>query len=687
MPRAHELLEGLDPSQRAAVTNPRGPLAVIGGPGSGKTRVLTTRIAWRAATGDAAPSRTLVVTFSRRGAKGFARQLQRAGLAGSRPTVTTLVAFAALTLQRAWREAGEAPPWLEARPARLLAPLVGAHRGPLPSVDVVASEVAWAKARGVPPDAYASFALRASRLPAFGEQTLASVADVYRAYEAKKARHRVLDVDDLIPALTARLAVDRRLAARLQWHHRHLYVDEFQDVGLAAFRLVEALAGAGLGDTPVQPDLTVAGDPDQAVYGSAGGDRRLLLRLGQALPGTATVLLTTTHRTPRGALAAARGVLTGGATGRTPTSAGAARPAAAGGDVEAIGHGSSADEAAAVAEALRGAHRSGYRWSDLAVLGRTSRRLKAVAAACAAAGVPIRSGRGFLERSEVTAAIDTLLRLRPPTAPADDCRSVLHQLAAEAAGRPGLGAAGPSALQTLAALADEYANGIGGTLGGFLTWLDVTVRAQGGEPAEEGDAVDLLTFHQAKGLEWDIVHVVGFEEGTVPRRSVVEPPRARDRQPAYTGSTRTSKAHRQTLAEERRLAHLALTRARVSVRCSWVGTPSRWLAPALEAASAGSSRTSEPTAPPQAAPQTPSDPVLDALRQWRDDRTSASGLAPSAVLADALLRRIALRRPTTLMQLAAIPGIGAATRPPSAAPSSRRRSPTSRLDPPRPSGG
>jgi DNA helicase-2/ATP-dependent DNA helicase PcrA len=360
------------------------------------------------------------------------------------------------------------------------------------------------------------------------------------------------------------------------------------------------------------------------------------------MPGTATVRLAAVHRTPPAALAAARAVLAGCPTDPAATLADAAREPTDAVVVDAAGHASTEDEATAIAWALRRAHGSGRRWSDLAVLARTNARLDAVAAACETAGVPTRSRRCLLDRPEVKAALDALL-LRPPSLPAGTCRSVLRQVAAEALDNPDLAAPARRALLALTTLADEYAStAVGGTLDGLLAWLDGTVRAPGGDAVETGDAVDLLTFHRAKGLEWDVVHLAGVEDGTVPLRSSTGP----------------------ALAEERRLAYVAFTRARHAVHCTWVGAPSAWLEPALAAAKAVAVR---PVAPPpellaaRRAAATPGpDPVLVGLQRWRGHRAVAFRVPPVAVLSDAVLERVARARPTTVADLAAIEGVGPA---------------------------
>jgi DNA helicase-2/ATP-dependent DNA helicase PcrA len=198
---ADRLLEGLDDAQRAVVTDPRQPLAIVAGPGSGKTRVLTTRVAWRIANGEADPGRTLVVTFTRRAAGELRTRLHALGLAGpDQPTVSTLHALAAATLQRTWREAGEPVRPIAPYPLRLLAPLCHEHPGPLPDPRTVAAEIAWAKARAIRPDAYPAVAARAGHIDGWGDAARFSLSEVYAAYEALKARRGVLDVDALLAA-------------------------------------------------------------------------------------------------------------------------------------------------------------------------------------------------------------------------------------------------------------------------------------------------------------------------------------------------------------------------------------------------------------------------------------------------------------------------------------------------------
>ena len=230
--------------------------------------------------------------------------------------------------------------------------------------------------------------------------------------------------------------------------------------------------------------------------------------------------------------------------------------------------------------------------------------------------------------------LDALLA-RPGSVSALAARSLLKRVAAEALDNPDLMGPARRALTSLVALADEYVEISGsGTQDSLLAWLDGTVRARGGEPAEAGDAVDLLTFHRAKGLEWDVVHLVGVEAGLVP----------------LAGDD-----------EERRLLYVALTRGRERVDCTWVGAPSPWLPEALEVA--GSYAMQPVPAPAELSalrhrlvPQ--SDPVLTVLRRWRSAAARAAGIPPAAVLTDAVLERVARARPRSVQDLAAVPGVG-----------------------------
>src|SRR5262245_60767028 len=235
-PVADPLLHDLDEAQRRAVTSPARPLAILAPAGSGKTRVLTRRIAWRVETGDADASHVLALTFTRRAAGELAARLRALGLRGGVATGTFhAVAFAQLRAR--WADEGRAAPALLTRKSRLLSPLVSGT--PL-SAAQLAGEIEWAKARLVGAEAYPGAAAAARRrvpVPA------ARVAELYAAYEDAKRKARMVDFDDLLALCSHTIETDPAFAALQRWRFQHLFVDEFQDVNPLQLRLLDAWRG------------------------------------------------------------------------------------------------------------------------------------------------------------------------------------------------------------------------------------------------------------------------------------------------------------------------------------------------------------------------------------------------------------------------------------------------------------
>lgn len=546
------VLRGLTPPQRAAVTARGGPVCVVAGAGSGKTRVLTRRVAHRVLIGDARAEHTMVVTFTRKAASELRRRLWQLGVEGA--TTGTFHGLAFAELRRHWADRGQPAPAVLTDPVPMLRRLLaagGTTRARQRAVDgdllrAVAAEVDWAQARALAPGAYPAAARQADRRPPLDADQVADLLDRYRQ---EKRRRRVVDLHDLVTGATELLHTDRVTADAVRWRVRHVLVDEFQDVTAAQWHFLTAVLGN-------RPDLFVVGDPNQAIYSWNGSDPTLMLRLPELLPGTTVLSLGDNHRCTPQVVAAATAVLgtgphrpvmtaTPAPAGRptglpTPqrdqfgSTPGSARPD---GPFPAV-HGFDDDgaEAAAVVRWLRLVHPPGGRWSNLAVLARSHARLAATAAALARAGIPHRLG----ERARTTLASPM-----PTTNDAEpDDEAVPPGGSDGGTPTPGPGAG-----------ADRAAPG-----------QDV--------PDHEDDAVALLTFHQAKGLEWDAVAVVGLETGTVPV--------------AYARSPEAE-------AEERRLLYVALTRASRHLWCSWgaqrVATPrhrpaqaSPWLAAVARAA-------------------------------------------------------------------------------------------------------
>ncbi|HZU80633.1 MAG TPA: ATP-dependent helicase [Acidimicrobiales bacterium] len=565
LPPRDRLLAGLTPEQRAAVTDESGLLCVLAGAGSGKTTVLTRRVAWRLHMASADADHVLVLTFTRKAASELRARLAHLGAPGGIRAGTFHSAAYGL-LRRYWADRDIRPPSLLGDPTRLLRE-AGAELGiPAEAIATVAIEVAWARARLVDAARYPAAAASAGRQTPMPADQIAAV--MTRFGDAKR-RKRVIDLDDLVSLAGDVLEREAAFAAAERWRVRHLFVDEFQDVNPAQFRLLEQWRhGRG--------DLCAVGDPRQAIYAWNGSDPDLLVRLPVLIPGMTVVRLDQNHRSAPAIVSAALAVL-GAAAGPhavdepgfrleegLPVEGGTGPVAVrevAGAPPSLTGFDDEEAEAAAVVRWLRGAHRPGRPWRHLAVLARTHARLEAVADALRRSGIPFRRA-GDAAAGPVGEVLRELRRA-PRNLP-------LHAALVDAS------AAGVELQGDVLRLVDEYAaEEEHRTVGGFLAWMSANPGAIDGNGASE-DAVELATFHRAKGLEWPCVAVIGLEDGTAPI--------------AYAVSDAAK-------AEERRLLYVALTRAEDELFCSWAAAdatgrsrrrrPSPFLHPLRNAIAAG----------------------------------------------------------------------------------------------------
>ena len=638
------ILDGLDPAQHEAVVSEASPLCILAGAGSGKTRVLTRRVAWRVREGTADPRHVLVVTFTRKAAGELAGRL---GALGIRDQVAsgTFHALAYGQLRRWWADRGERAPTLLERKVRLLAPLLPrGHNATVQPVDV-ATEIEWAKARMVVPDQYEREAARAGRTPPL---PAAIIASIFERYEHEKQQRGVVDFDDLLVLCARALETDREFAAGQRWRFRHLFVDEFQDVNPAQFRLLEGWRGD-------RSDLCVVGDPNQAIFSWNGADVGFLTGFARHFPGATVVRLDANYRSSPEILAVANAVLGDDARLR------ANRPAATAPTVSC--HTSDREEARAIARAMRGRHSPALPWFHQAVLTRTNAQLVLFEEALRAAQVPYRvKGRGaFLDQPEVRQAL-LELRRQPAATPLLSAMTDVEELLA-------VGGADERRheLDALVRLAREHAaSDPGATIGSFGAWLVATVR--GDQPDQGGDAVTLATFHAAKGLEWPVVFVAGLERGFVP---IGHADSAEER------------------AEERRLLYVAVTRAERELHCSWAErrtfgsrahtrTASPWLEPieaTLKALAGGGDGTEwrqhlrDGRATIKRAGARASrakvdvginaDPAMyQALKTWRSATARASGVPAFVIFHDTTLAAVAEAKPRDRRSLLALPGMG-----------------------------
>ena len=658
------LLEGLNAAQRAAVSSASSPLCILAGAGSGKTRVLTRRIAWRAATGDLDPRHVLALTFTRKAAGELTARLRALGL---RDTVAagTFHSVAYAQLRSRWADRGIQPPNLLDRKVGFVARVMPARARHVPAIDLVA-EIEWAKARMVEPDTYAEAAAAAGRRPPLEP---AEVARTFAHYEEARRQARLVDFDDLLRVCRRDLLRDPKFAAAQHWRFQHLFVDEFQDVN----PLQQALLDAWRGD---RLDLCVVGDPNQAIYAWNGADPDALHRFPARFPTAEVVRLTDNYRSTPQILAVANCVLLGG--GRGVDREGALRTDRAGGPVPSV-HSYDDDraEAQGVARNVRDHHGPGASWSAQAVLVRTNAQIPALSEALSAAQIPfrVRGAAPLLDQPEVKAALAGLRRARGTFADA------VADLVASATDTVGTGDRADERranVDALIQLARDFdAVEASPTVGGFLSWLSSTTRAD--QPDRYGDAVEITTFHAGKGLEWPVVHLAGLEQGLVP-----------------IGHARTGDA----LAEELRLFYVAVTRAERELVCSWAERRrygerevrrdrSPYLDTVVAACSAlragadpsavgqgvaapepeptkrrGRRSRSRPDLPRADGAPAPSDldddgrELFDALKAWRAEKARAASMPAYVICNDRTLVEIASARPATSDELLSVHGLG-----------------------------
>ncbi len=612
----HErLLQGLDPAQHDAVTNPGQPLRILAPAGSGKTRVLTRRIAYGVQTDRIDPERVLAVTFTRKAAAELRQRLAALGLPGT-VAAGTFHSAAWAQLRQWWADQGvEAPALLPSRTGflRRVARAEGIRLGD------AGTEIDWACSRMIGPARYGVEAARAGRRPvAHPDQ----VTHLYRAYEAAKRRKRVVDFDDILRMVVHTLDTQPDRAKVLRWRFRHFFVDEFQDVNPLQFRLLEAW----LGD---RDDLCVVGDPYQAIYRWNGADAGFLNDFDEVFPGSTTVALDRNYRCSAGVLAVARAVLPGPDAPQVMADPGPVP--------EVRRYPTDADEARAIAETLRSSRLAGQSWGQHGVLVRTHGQAAVIGEALASVGIPyrIRGATGSTTRTEVKDVFEAL----PAETPLHV--ALVDWTTDEAEGRGG------SVIETLVRLGREFqAMQPEAGMDQFVTWVTSMV----GDDRDGGtNQVDVATLHAAKGLEWDTVMLAGLEEGLVPISH------------AETGAE---------LAEEQRLLYVGVTRARRTLICSWAAKrkfgsrtsrrePSRWLG-GIQRTIDGMTQEDRPVPPPDTvidlrrpAP-THHDQLRKRLEDWRADTARHASALPAAVLSDQLLERVTESLPRDLDALEAL---------------------------------
>lgn len=674
-----DLLAGLDDEQREAVLAPRGPMCVLAGAGTGKTRTITHRIAHLVSNGHVAAGQVLAVTFTSRAA-GEMRSRLRAMDTGSGAPVGTVQALtfhaaARRQLQYFWPRVVGTTRW-ELLDSKFAVVATAANRCRLQAstddVRDLAGEIEWAKASLISPEGYPAAVAKVSRdIPLDAEK----VSAVYTYYEKLKADRdgvALLDFDDLLLHTAGAIENDQSVAGEFRDRYRCFVVDEYQDVTPLQQRVLSAWLGE-------RDDLTVVGDANQTIYSFTGATPRYLLDFSREFPEATVVRLERDYRSTPQVVSLANRVIA------------AARGRVAGSKLHLIGqrppgpaprfrdYPDEVAEAKGVAKSIKGLIDAGTPASEIAVLYRINAQSEVYEEALTEAGIAfqVRGGEGFFSRQEIRQALLALQRAaeRGAEGPLPEvARAVFEPIGLTA--EPPAGTRARERWEALAALAELVDEEVAQRpeLGLPALVAELRVRADSRHPPVV-QGVTLASLHAAKGLEWDAVFVVGLVDGTLPiSHALAHGPES------------------EAVEEERRLLYVGITRARVHLELTWALSrspggrqsrrPSRFLngiAPqaALDQAQAKSRRQRGETkrcrvcnAVLTSAPsimlrrcETCSvdvdDVLLAELKEWRLRTATEMKVPAYVVFTDNTLIAIAEALPADDAALVAIPGIGA----------------------------
>ncbi|MCW2829330.1 MAG: ATP-dependent helicase [Aeromicrobium sp.] len=665
MPHADDLLNGLDPEQREVALALRGPVSVVAGAGTGKTRAITHRMAYGVATGVYKPTEVLAVTFTTKAAGEMRVRLRELGAEGVQART-----FHSAALRQArffWPHVygGEFPEVTQSKFA-MVAEAVRrlGKRADTPLLRDLSSEIEWAKVSNVKPTSYAAAAGPARREVA--DLTPSDVGNVLAAYEEIKRERGRIDMEDILLVTAAILADDERIAARVRQQYRWFVVDEFQDVNPLQATLLDLWLGG-------RDDICVVGDPRQTIYSFAGASPKILTSFARKHEGAQRIELVRNYRSTPQVVAAANAVFARSAATDGVRLQSQQEP---GDPVSYVGYPDELAEANAVASEIALLHRRGVPYREMAILFRINAQSEAFEEALGEHGIPytMRGATGFFQRAEVRQAV-ALLRGSARGGEGggrlvDEVRAIFSTMGHTDDPPSGAGAV-RDRWESLDAIVSMAVDLVERTPTADITALvaDLDRRIeQAHAPAASG--VTLATLHSAKGLEWDAVFCVGMHEGMMPSVHADTP---------------------EMVEEERRLFYVGVTRARHDLMISWASArkpggrgnrqPTRFLDTLLPAGHEARQVSAQARQRKVAkcrvcntvlavadrklgrcsdCPATYDEDLYEVLRSWRREQATEQGKPAYVIFTDATLQSIAEAKPGDEAALERVPGIGPA---------------------------
>ena len=590
------LLVGLDAAQRRAVESDAAPLAIVASAGSGKTMVLTRRIAYRIEHGHAEPRHIAALTFTRDAAGELRRRLRRLEIHESIEAGTFHSIALRLLRDRALTR-NESMPSLAPDRVRLVRECLKELRLELDAYPAM-TDIDWARARRIEPADYERESRAARRR---GAVPPGRFVDLAAAYERLKRRRGVVDFDDLLDLNLRAVETDAAFRSLVHWRFRHFFVDEAQDLNPLQHALLEAWRGG-------RPDICLVGDPRQAIYGWNGSDHTTMTEVERAYPGVTVISLTTNYRcSPQVVSAGAAALIASGQRDDTASNRADGMPLR----IESYPNANA--EAGAIAAFVRSTlHR--HNPAGIAVLARTNDQLIPIEAALSAAAIATQRAIG---RSPLEIAISDAYRVTSREALAlwADEQFTHHD----------------PIRRRVAEEVDRFLSSQ--EPGGFRSWVDARTPFDDLDTEADDGAVSLLTFHGAKGREWPVVVIAGAEDGLIPHSS------------ALSAAQQDEEARLLYVAITRAVDHLVITRA--ESRRGNPTRPSPWLA-AVEA----TIDSDTPVPPPMRAGVARAVDPLAELKAWRRQIARGAAVGELTICSDLVLRGLLERPPTSTDDLA-----------------------------------